>query len=66
MINYVLLLIGASLAIFWVLVIIFPTKNIVRDFREISQDNKYIITMEWLIEGFFNIYWYPCVNSDIF
>lgn len=51
MINYILLLIGAILTMFWGISHLFPTKNVVKDFGEITQDNKYIITMEWLIEG---------------
>jgi hypothetical protein len=27
-----------------------PTKSVVKCFREISQDNKHILTMEWLAE----------------
>jgi hypothetical protein len=51
LINYIFLLIGAILTILWGISHLFPTKNVVKDFGEISQDNKYIITMEWLIEG---------------
>jgi len=35
----------------WGISHLFPTKDVVKDFGEITQDNKYIITMEWLIEG---------------
>ncbi|MFX0138006.1 MAG: hypothetical protein ACFFDN_30470 [Candidatus Hodarchaeota archaeon] len=51
MANFVLIIIGAILTILWGVSHLFPTKNIVRDFGEISQDNKNIITMEWIIEG---------------
>jgi uncharacterized membrane protein YtjA (UPF0391 family) len=30
---------------------LFPTKNVVKDFGDISTDNKHIITMEWIVEG---------------
>jgi hypothetical protein len=30
---------------------LFPTKSVVRGFGDISQDNKNIIAMEWLVEG---------------
>jgi hypothetical protein len=51
MANIVLIIIGAILTMLWGISHLFPTKNIVRDFGEISQDNKNIITMEWIIEG---------------
>ena len=51
MANIILILIGASLTILWGISHLIPTKNVVKDFGEISQDNKYIITMEWIIEG---------------
>jgi hypothetical protein len=28
-----------------------PTRSVVKDFGEISKDNKLIITMEWIAEG---------------
>ena len=43
--------IAAGLTSFWGISHLLPTKNIVRDFGEISADNKQIITMEWIIEG---------------
>lgn len=51
MTNIILVIIGAILTVLWGISHLFPTKNIVRDFGEISQDNKYIITMEWIVEG---------------
>jgi len=30
---------------------VIPTANVVRDFGDISPDNKLIITMEWITEG---------------
>ena len=35
----------------WGVAHLFPTRNIVRSFGEISADNKRIITMEWITEG---------------
>ena len=49
--NTVLLYIGAVLPLFWGIAHLFPTKNVVRDFGEISLDNRRIITMEWIVEG---------------
>lgn len=51
MANIILVLIGAILTMVWGITHLFPTKNVVRDFGEISDDNKNIITMEWIIEG---------------
>ena len=51
MANIILVVIGAILTLLWGISHLFPTKNVVRDFGEISQDNKYIITMEWIVEG---------------
>ena len=47
----ILIYIGAILTIFWGISHLFPTKTVVKDFGEISQDNKWIITMEWVNEG---------------
>jgi hypothetical protein len=51
MVNLILVFIGAILTILWGITHLFPTKNVVKEFGEISQDNKHIITMEWIIEG---------------
>ena len=51
MINQILLYAGAALPLFWGIAHIFPTKNIVAGFGEISNDNKRIITMEWINEA---------------
>ncbi len=51
MINQITLYTGAALLIFWGIAHLFPTANVVRNFGEISKDNKNIITMEWIIEG---------------
>lgn len=51
MINQVLLYIGAAITFLWGVAHLFPTKNVVRGFGDITADNKNIITMEWIIEG---------------
>jgi len=51
MIKQVLIYAGSALVIFWGVAHLFPTKSIVRGFGGISDDNKNIITMEWIIEG---------------
>lgn len=51
MLNYILLYMGALMMAFWGVAHIFPTRNVVKGFGDISDDNKYIITMEWVVEG---------------
>ncbi|MFC2155059.1 hypothetical protein ACFLRB_01030 [Acidobacteriota bacterium] len=47
-----LLTIGAIFIIIWGIAHLFPTESIVKGFGEISRDNKRIIRMEWINEGF--------------
>jgi hypothetical protein len=47
----ILIYIGAFIAIIWGIAHLFPTKNVVKGFGEISEDNKNIIRMEWINEG---------------
>jgi len=49
--NLILLYIAAFLLVFWGIAHLFPTRSVVRDFGDISKDNKRIITMEWIVEG---------------
>lgn len=51
MIDYILLMTGAVVIALWGIAHLFPTKGVVRDFGDITQDNKLIITMEWVVEG---------------
>ena len=46
-----LLYIGSVAITIWGIAHIFPTKNVVQGFGELSPDNKRIITMEWIAEG---------------
>ena len=46
-----ILYIGSAMTIVWGIAHLFPTKSVVRDFGDISIDNKRIITMEWITEG---------------
>ena len=46
-----LLYIGSAIIILWGIGHVIPTKSIVSGFGAISQDNKRIITMEWIAEG---------------
>lgn len=49
--NNVLLALGAATAAVWGIAHLFPTKSVVENFGEISDDNRHIITMEWINEG---------------
>jgi len=49
--NHVLMYIGAALPWAWGVSHLVPTKNVVAGFGDISDDNKNIITMEWVAEG---------------
>ncbi len=51
MINQILLFVGAALPLIWGVAHLFPTKNVVAGFGNISIDNKRIITMEWINEA---------------
>ena len=52
MTNEVLLYTGSALSIVWGIAHLAPTRAVVKDFGDISADNRRIITMEWLAEGF--------------
>jgi hypothetical protein len=51
MVNQILAYIGAGFTTLWGAAHLFPTKNVVADFGDISEDNRNIITMEWIVEG---------------
>ncbi|MEX2720884.1 MAG: hypothetical protein Q6362_005635, partial [Candidatus Wukongarchaeota archaeon] len=51
MTNDLFLYTGALVIIFWGVAHIVPTKNVVDGFGSISEDNKQIITQEWIAEG---------------
>lgn len=46
-----LLFIGGALTLLWGISHLFPTSGVIKDFGNISFDNKMIITMEWITEG---------------
>lgn len=50
--STVLLTIGAVLPTLWGIAHLFPTKNVADGFGEITIDNRRILVMEWMIEGF--------------
>lgn len=49
--NEILIIVGGATSLIWGISHLFPTKNVVRDFGAITEDNKRIITMEWINEG---------------
>ncbi len=51
MTGQILLYFGAFFTFTWGVSHLFPTRNVVAGFGEISRDNKLIITMEWIVEG---------------
>ena len=51
MLNHILFYLGGTITLIWGIAHLFPTKSVVKDFGNISADNKHIITMEWIIEG---------------
>jgi hypothetical protein len=51
MIGRILLYLGAALPLIWGVSHLIPTRSVVRGFGDISQDNKYIVSMEWIVEG---------------
>ncbi|MBD3414990.1 MAG: hypothetical protein GF421_11230 [Candidatus Aminicenantes bacterium] len=54
--SAILLYLGAGLTFIWGISHLFPTKNVVAGFGNISEDNRQIITMEWIVEGIFLVF----------
>lgn len=52
MMNTILLSLGAVVISGWGIAhIVIPTKDIIRNFGNISEDNRRILLMEWIMEG---------------
>ena len=51
MADQIILYLGAFLTFLWGVAHLFPTRSVVEGFGEISQDNRRIIAMEWIVEG---------------
>lgn len=49
--SLISLYIGAAIAGIWGIAHLIPTRNVVKAFGDISEDNRSIITMEWIVEG---------------
>lgn len=56
MLKSILLYSGAALTAIWGIAHLFPTKSVVKGFGKLSDDNKNILTMEWIVEGIFLIF----------
>ena len=42
---------GSLLVFVWGAAHLFPTRSVVRGFGSISEDNKKVVAMEWIVEG---------------
>ncbi len=51
MINTILLCVGSAIPVIWGVAHLFATSSAVKGFGDISQDNRRIATMEWIMEG---------------
>lgn len=51
MTGTLLLYLASLLIVVWGVAHLFPTKNVVKGFGNISLDNQRVITMEWINEG---------------
>ena len=51
MISDILLYVGSVAIVLWGIAHIVPTRSVVGGFGPISEDNRRIITMEWVAEG---------------
>ncbi|NPD87405.1 MAG: hypothetical protein HGN29_01695 [Asgard group archaeon] len=51
MLKIAMLYVGSILIFLWGVGHLFPTKSIVEGFGNLSEDNRRIITMEWIAEG---------------
>ncbi len=49
--SSLLLYLGAAVVSLWGVAHLVPTRNVVAGFGDISDDNRHIITMEWIVEG---------------
>ena len=49
--NTIYLYLGAALIIIWGIGHIYPTRNIIAGYGDLSNDNLRILIMEWLAEG---------------
>ncbi len=56
MINTILLCVGSAIPVIWGVAHLFATSSVVKGFGDISQDNRRIVTMEWIMEGLLLIF----------
>lgn len=48
---FILLIAGSAVVLLWGAAHIVPVKSVVNGFGDISEDNRRVITMEWISEG---------------
>lgn len=51
MVNQIVLYTASAITALWGVAHLFATSGVVKGFGNLSQDNKRIITMEWIVEG---------------
>jgi hypothetical protein len=56
MLSQILLYLGSLIPIAWGVAHLFATRSVVRGYGALSDDNRHIITMEWIVEGAALIY----------
>jgi hypothetical protein len=56
MASEVLLYAGSAVLAVWGVAHLMPTRGVVSGFGEITKDNAYIITMEWMAEGLAHVF----------
>ena len=49
--NAVLLYFAAGLTVIWGISHLFATRGVVAGFGDLTDDNRRIVTMEWIVEG---------------
>ncbi|HSH74952.1 MAG TPA: hypothetical protein VLA09_04695 [Longimicrobiales bacterium] len=51
MLSYILLLAGAAAAAFWGVMHLAKTRPALSVFEPLTDDNRYVLRMEWIVEG---------------
>jgi hypothetical protein len=51
MLSYVLLFLGCAAVAFWGIMHLVKTRPVVAGFEPLSDDNRYVLRMEWIVEG---------------
>jgi hypothetical protein len=51
MLSYVLLFLGSAAVAFWAVMHLTKTRPVVAGFEPLSDDNRHVLRMEWIVEG---------------